>query len=105
MQTIQIITLCVSAITLAVSLITAILTYKLEKQKKRIARLEKYYTIALENLQANYEIEEYFAHQMGKSRVQIQNQLRKWMKNKNVDLKRDYFCPSFFKAELTYLKK
>ena len=105
MENIQIITLCVSALTLIVSFTSAILTYKLAKQKKRIERLEKYYTIALENLQANYEIEEYLAQQLGKTRLQLQNELREWMKERNIELKREFYRPSFFKTELTYLRK
>ena len=105
MDAVSIMTLIFSGLTLVVSLVTAVLAYRLEKQKKKIERLEKYYTISLENLQACYEIEEYLAQRIGKSRKQFQRELGKWMINKNIDLKRDYYRPSFFKNELTYLRK
>ena len=105
MENIQLVTLGVSILTLLVSLISVILSYKLQKQKKRIERLEKYYKIAIENLKANYEIEEYLATKIGKTHLQLQNELREWMSDKNIDLKRHFYRPSFFKTELTYLDK
>ncbi len=105
MENIQIITFVVSSCTLFVTLVTSILTYKLLKQKKRLDHLEKYYLIAIENLQACYEIEEYLASRLGQSRNVLQNELREWMKERNIDLKRDYYRPSFFNSELTYLRK
>ncbi|WP_370390229.1 hypothetical protein [uncultured Winogradskyella sp.] len=102
---IQVSDLIVSLLTLFVTIYSGYLTYKLQKEKKRIARLEKYYRIAIENLQANYEIEQFLAGKLNKSHRELQAELREWMKDKNVELKRDQFRPSFFKSELTYLRK
>lgn len=102
---IQLSDLIVSSITLLVTLFTSYLAYRLQKEKKRIERLEKYYGIAIENLQANYEIEKYLAEELNKTHRELQADIREWLKDKNVDLKRDQFRPSFFKSELTYLRK
>ena len=61
---IQLSDLVVSSLTLVATLITGYLAYRLQKEKKRIERLEKYYGIAIENLQANYEIEQYLAERL-----------------------------------------
>jgi hypothetical protein len=105
MDQIKIITLIVSAMTLLVALGSAIMNYRLARQKKRIEHLEKNYRIAIENLQALYQIEEYFAGKLKMSRRQLQNELRKWIKENNLNIKRDFFSPAFFDSEMTYLGK
>jgi hypothetical protein len=102
---IQLSDLIVSSLTLVATLITGYLAYRLQKEKKRIERLEKFYGIAIENLQANYQIERYLAERLNKSHRELQADISKWMEDENVELKRDQFRPSFFKAELTYLRK
>lgn len=105
METVNIITLIVSGITLLVCLTTSILTYRLEKHKKKIERLEKFYTIAIGNLQACYEIEEFYAEKLQKTRKQVQIEIGEWLEERNVELNRKYYSPSFLKNELTYLGK
>jgi len=105
MDQIKVITLIVSALTLLVALFSAVMNYRLARQKKRIERLEKNYRIAIENLQALYRLEEYHAGRLKMSRRQLQNELRKWMNENNLNLKRDFFSPAFFDSELTYLRK
>lgn len=104
MDTVNILTLVASSLTLVVSVITSILTYRLEKQKKRIESLEKNYGIALDNLEACYEIEGYLAERLNLSRAQLQLELNGWMKGKDIKLERDHYCPSFFRKKRTYLK-
>lgn len=105
MEAVNVITLIVSGLTLLVTSLTAVLTYRLEKQKKKIDRLEKSLTISLENLQACYEVEEFYAQKLNISKKKIQYEINEWLKDRNVELTRKYFRPSYFKDQLLILRK
>lgn len=105
MEKVQILTLIISFLTLTVSLIAAVLNYRLQEQKKRVSYLEKNYGIALDNLSAYYEIESYFAGKCRLTRSRMQRELRIWMKKNKIQLNRKYACPSFIKGEIINLKK
>ena len=95
--------LIITSLTLIVSMVSAILSYRLQSEKKRVIRLETYYKIAIENLQANYEIEKHLANRLNTTHKKLQNELRNWMQNNNIELKRKYYSPNFFKKELDKL--
>lgn len=103
-MTIEITTLIVSSLTLIVTLVSAVLTYKLEKQKKRMKQLEKKYSIVLDNLEANYESEEYYAKLLNKTRPILQREINDYLKGKDLSIDRNYYSPSFIKKERNYLK-
>lgn len=96
--------LIITSLTLIASIVSAILSYKLQSEKKRVKRLEAYYKIAIENLQANYEIEKYLANRLNTTHKKLQNELRNWMQSEKIELKRDYYSPNFLKKELNKLK-
>ena len=90
--------------TLVVAALSAILTFRLQKEKKRVQHLEKHFEISLNNLEACYFLEkEFYAQNMELSHRELQNEVREWLKGHNMELYRKNMSPSYFQEERVYL--